>query len=242
MSDTGYRAAGAPPGLRLYAVGDIHGRFDLLRQTCDRIDADLRAQPPRAALEVYLGDYIDRGPSSAHVLDFLGRRQRMRGNLVCLMGNHEFYLLQSLRDPQAIRAWLQVGGGDTLLSYGVQPPLKFDARTLATTVTELRARLPQADLDFLASLPTTFVAGDYVFVHAGLRPGVPLGEQKPEDLMTIREPFLSCTDLFGRVVVHGHSPVREVDVRPNRINIDTGAFASGTLSCLVIEADRLRLL
>jgi serine/threonine protein phosphatase 1 len=215
-------------------VGDVHGRADLLDQVLSRIDADLAAYPDCQPIQVFLGDYIDRGPSSRSVLDLLINRSRTH-KIVCLKGNHETYVFEFLRNPAILPDWRQLGGLETLMSYGLKPPVKADAADQLELAKALSASLPKDHRQFLRSLAPSFTCGDFFFVHAGVKPGIPLAQQREADLLWIRDDFLLCEDNFGKVIVHGHTPVREPDIRPNRINIDTGAYATGRLTCLIIE-------
>jgi serine/threonine protein phosphatase 1 len=223
-----------PDKVRIYAVGDVHGRADLLDQVLSRIDADLAAYPDCQPIQVFLGDYIDRGPSSRSVLDLLINRSRTH-KIVCLKGNHETYVFEFLRNPAVLPDWRQLGGLETLMSYGLKPPVKADAADQLELAKALSASLPKDHRQFLRSLAPSFTCGDFFFVHAGVKPGIPLAQQREADLLWIRDDFLLCEDNFGKVIVHGHTPVREPDIRPNRINIDTGAYATGRLTCLIIE-------
>jgi serine/threonine protein phosphatase 1 len=232
-----------PDGTIVYAIGDVHGRADLLGALQDQIAADARASDAGRRVAVYLGDYVDRGPASRGVIDRLLDRPLPGFESVHLMGNHEAFLLQFLETVAAGPGWMMNGGRATLASYGVAPPARItDPEDLAKAQAALRAALPDDHRDFLQSLSLLHVEGDYAFVHAGVRPGVPLEEQAPSDLLWIREPFLDWSEPFERVVVHGHTIVEAPDIRPNRIGIDTGAFASGVLTSLVLEADRRWLL
>lgn len=230
--------AQVPPGLRVYAIGDVHGRADLLTQLFSGIDADMEANPTPRAVHVFLGDYIDRGPRSRDVLDLLIARG-VRHETVFLKGNHEVLVEQFLRRPESLVTWRQVGGIQTLLSYGIRPSFNPDAAEQAALARRLADALPPAHVAFLGSLKRSFSCGDFFFVHAGVRPGVPLLQQTDEDLFWIREKFLNCQDKFEKIIVHGHTPVAEVEFHSNRINVDTGAFATGRLSCLRIEADNV---
>ena len=186
-------------------------------------------------MQVFLGDYIDRGPSSRAVLDRLIDRSRTH-EIVCLKGNHETYLFEFLRNPAVLADWRRLGGLETLMSYGLEPSMKADMAEQLELAKALEVSLPKHHRQFLRSLCTSFSCGDFFFVHAGVRPGIPLEQQREEDLLWIRDDFLLCEDDFGKIVVHGHTPVREPDIRPNRINIDTGAYATGRLTCLIIES------
>jgi serine/threonine protein phosphatase 1 len=187
---------------------------------------------------VFLGDYIDRGPASRDVLDHLVIRDRTFRS-VFLKGNHEGFLTGFLSNPSILEHWQYNGGLETLLSYGVRPSLNADAATQVQLAAALDEALPESHRQFIRKLESSFVCGDYFFVHAGVRPGIPLTKQREEDLLWIRQDFLLHEEDFGKVVVHGHTPVPQPDVRPNRINIDTGAFATGQLTCLVLEDDRV---
>jgi serine/threonine protein phosphatase 1 len=231
----------APEGMRIYAIGDIHGRADLLNRLFTEIDADSARSPDAEALEIYLGDYLDRGPASRQVIDDLIARGRSR-RAVFLKGNHETYPLEFLRDPTFFGAWSQLGGRETLISYGVLPPIAPGPNEWTEIARAFAAALPAEHRDFLQDLQPYACYGDFYFVHGGVRPGVPLERQREEDLLEIREPFLSSQVDFGKVVIHGHTPALEPEFRPNRIGIDTGAYATGKLTCLVISGDTLRIL
>jgi serine/threonine protein phosphatase 1 len=227
-----------PDGTRVYAVGDIHGRADLLRALLARIDADLEAHPIAKSVQVFVGDYIDRGPHSREVLDLLIAR-RAQHPMVYLKGNHEAYAAQFLSDPSVLSDWRHMGGLNTLLSYGVRASAKDGPQERHDAAESYRQALPDSHRLFFHSLALSFTCGDFFFVHAGVRPGVPLGQQREEDLLWIRDDFLLHEEDFGKVVVHGHTPARAPDIRPNRINVDTGAYATGRLTCLVLEGDQM---
>lgn len=232
-----------PHGFRVYAVGDIHGRADLLKNLHQRIIADAAQASKSKNLVVYLGDYVDRGFEVHEVLDTL--IAGLPGNFqpVYLRGNHEEILLSFLEDLSLLEFWLAIGGQSTLANYRVAFSGIGYSKSRAQEVQKaLIERLPEKHLFFLRRLTTSFTIGDYFFVHAGVRPGVALAQQKPEDLLWIRDPFISSTDHFGARIVHGHSIVRSPEVLPNRIGLDTGAYATGILSCAVLEKDRVRLL
>ena len=217
-----------PDGLRIYAIGDIHGRYDLLQALATGIRADIAENRPRSSAEIYVGDYIDRGPQSRDVVEWLIDTPPLTDRRVCLKGNHEAMLLAALSDPVWLQHWLSNGAGATLASYGLSP------RALGA--------LPARHLDFFDDLGLTASIGSYLFVHAGIRPGLALEDQNEEDLVWIRDPFLSSDADHGVIVVHGHTPVDAPDVRQNRINIDTGAVFSGTLTCVVLEGASQRFL
>jgi serine/threonine protein phosphatase 1 len=217
----------------VYAVGDIHGRSDLLADIIDRIESDVRRRPVERVIEVYLGDYIDRGPDSKSVIDQLAVRM-VRNGAVCLRGNHESIFEEFLIHPTILPHWIQLGGLQTLASYGL-PLGTSDVSASKVIQRELQTRLPRTHQLFLQCLRSTFCCGDFLFVHAGIRPGIPLKQQDPHDLIWIREDFLTAEQQHDKIVVHGHTPVLHPDIRHNRINIDTGAWRSGVLTCVAIE-------
>jgi serine/threonine protein phosphatase 1 len=225
----------------VYAVGDVHGRADLVAELLSRIDADLEVHPALRPVHVFLGDYIDRGPDSQKVLDLLVMRSR-HYETVFLKGNHEVLFEDFLRNPEVIAAWRHMGGIETLLSYGIRPSFNPDAAEQTALARRLADVLPPAHRRFFESLQRSFSCGDFFFVHAGVKPGVPLSQQRDEDLFWIRDKFHRTGKKFEKIIVHGHHPVMDVEFHPNRINIDTGAFATGRLSCLRIEADDVRVL
>jgi serine/threonine protein phosphatase 1 len=227
------------PGIRVYAVGDIHGRLDLLDRLLAQITAYEAARPSPRTLLVFLGDYIDRGPDSRGVIERLLHGLPQGAEARFLRGNHEWMMLRCLAAPGYFPNWGMNGGWETLESYGVSGRLASDTREM---VSQLAVELPDAHLDFLQGLETSLTVGDYFFVHAGVRPGVALDQQAEQDLLFIREPFLSHDGAFGKIVVHGHTPVREPEIRENRIGIDTGAVFTGRLTALRLEEDRREFL
>jgi serine/threonine protein phosphatase 1 len=229
-----------PPGSRVYAIGDVHGRVDLLQEVLGKIERHRNAYPVANAIEVMLGDYIDRGLASFEVIELLS--SRVRNGTICLKGNHETFLLEFLQDPRILTHWQHVGGLETLTSYGLEPSLNCSTKVQEKLAAQLANRLPAHHHKFLISLPLCFALGDYFFVHAGVRPGVDLSHQSAEDLLWIRNDFLSYEGSFGKIVVHGHTPVSEPEIHDNRINLDTGAFATGNLTCAVFEDDRIMFL
>ena len=247
--------AGTPPRVaadcRVYAVGDIHGRVDLLAALHDRILDDAATATAGRKVLVYLGDYVDRGPASFDVVDLLIEAPLEGFEIVHLKGNHEDFLLRFLEDPggspeenlDQADLWFINGGDVTLHSYQV-PVLAwpFGLAELETARRAFAAALPPSHRAFFQNLKMFHVEGDYLFVHAGIRPGVPLDEQAEEDLLWIREGFLDSDADFGHMVVHGHTPEAETDVRPNRIGIDTGAYYTDRLTCLVVEGGGTRFL
>jgi serine/threonine protein phosphatase 1 len=229
-----------PSGSRVYAIGDVHGRVDLLQETFAKIDRHRNSYPIDNPMEVLLGDYIDRGPSSFDVIELLSTR--VRDGTICLKGNHEVFLENFLQDPGILASWKHCGGLETLVSYGLEPPSNPSSKAVEKLATALANRLPEHHHKFLISLPLCFTLGDYFFVHAGVRPGIDLSFQSADDLLWIRDDFLNYEGSFGKVVVHGHTPVSEPEIRNNRINLDTGAFASGNLTCAVFEDDQIMFL
>lgn len=232
-----------PDGVRVYAIGDIHGRADLLADMMQRIGNDRNAAAPvDETVLVFVGDYIDRGPDSAGVIDQLLALQRdgtYRTHL--LKGNHEAMLLDFLADGPALLQWAANGGIATLESYDIDMASMGDEEPEQLRQATLAA-IPDAHLTLLRNLDISVVVGDYAFVHAGLRPGLPLAAQSEQDLIWIRAPFLDYDGDFGKLVVHGHTPVSEPDIRANRIDIDTLAWRSGTLTALVLEGSQHRFL
>jgi serine/threonine protein phosphatase 1 len=237
--------ARTPEGLRLYAIGDVHGCDALLAEVHAAVGADLGERPVSDYRVIHIGDYEDRGPNSAGVIEELVEMMAGDERIVCLRGNHEEILLDFLDDPEnGGEAFLANGGRATLRSYGVADGTGvFFRRSAYRKLAEgLQAAMPAAHRRFLEALPLSVRFGDYLFVHAGIRPGVPLERQDAEDLIWIRDEFLSDGRDHGFVVVHGHTPASRPEVMPNRINIDTGAVYGGPLTCLVLEEDRHRFL
>jgi serine/threonine protein phosphatase 1 len=232
-----------PAGTIVYAIGDIHGRLDLLRRLEEKIQRDAAAVEAERRLIVCLGDYIDRGDDSSGVIEHLRHEPPDSFDRICLIGNHESYLLRFFDDSSVATAWLANGGHETLLSYGVSAPdgIAVDDQP-ARMQAELRDRMPQSHAAFLRKLALSHREGDYLFVHAGVRPGVPLDRQDPEDLIWIRREFLSDQRDFGAVVVHGHSIRPEPENLPNRIGVDTGAYRTGQLTCAVLWQSERRFL
>ena len=235
------RRPSLPAGVRIYAVGDIHGRLDLLNELLARIDADIALRPAERQVYVFLGDYIDRGSSSRETIDRLIEHGAAH-ETVFLKGNHELIAIKCLSDRGLFDQWLRLGGLATLVSYGVPAETLASAKQIAELQSAFHSALPQAHFRFFRDLQTSFSCGDFFFAHAGVKPDVELSHQKESDLMWIREEFLSSNRDFGKIIVHGHTPGSEIEIKPNRINIDTGAFATGRLTCLVIEDERLSVI
>jgi serine/threonine protein phosphatase 1 len=226
---------------RLYVIGDIHGRSDLLDCLIGEIERDLHSNPAGECIAVTLGDYIDRGPDSRGVLDRLARNP-FPIPYVALKGNHEQLLETFLREPEIISHWRQLGGIETLRSYGIAVEPLAAERHCVQAAAALRAALPAEHLGFLQRLKLSLDCGEYFLCHAGIRPGIPFEEQRADDLLWIRDEFLMSRSDFGKIVVHGHTPTLEPQVLPNRINIDTCAFATGRLTCLVLDKGKRRFL
>jgi serine/threonine protein phosphatase 1 len=233
-----------PPGVRIYAVGDIHGRLDLLSRMLELIARDAETLPAKTRrVLVFLGDYIDRGPDSRTVIERLLAGPLPGFRAVFLRGNHEDTLLQFLDDLNAGPGWLAYGGVATMLSYGLRLPADLPPRLRVFTAQQmLREHLPPEHLAWLRALPHYVELGGYVFVHAGIRPGVPLAQQRDQDLVWIREEFLSSMVDHGKVVIHGHTIAMQAESLPNRIGIDTGAYVTGRLTSVVLEGNERRFL
>jgi serine/threonine protein phosphatase 1 len=225
---------------RIYAIGDIHGRLDLLDQMIDRIRSDMD-EHGGSGLTVTLGDYIDRGPNSRGVIERLAHRP-FSTPYVALKGNHETFLDMFLRDPTSGPDWRRLGGLETLNSYGVPVAPLMVGRGYEAAAEQLKSLVPAEHSNFLASLKTSLDVGHYFLCHAGIRPGVPFENQSEQDLLWIRDEFLTSQVDYGKIVVHGHTPVEEPEILPNRINVDTGAFATGQLTCAVLEGKKHRFL
>lgn len=224
-----------PPGRRIYAIGDIHGCARQLSHLHARIAEDLASRPVPSALLLHIGDYVDRGADTAGVIELLVDGCPIAGmEMVNLMGNHESTMLDALSGERAAGTdWLFAGGKAALQSYGIDPDGPRDRWT---------SLVPQAHQDFLRALILMHREGGYAFVHAGVRPGIPLEQQARDDLLRSRQPFLYSEADFGAVVVHGHTPVKAPVIRHNRIAIDTGAVFGGKLTCVMLEADALGFL
>lgn len=242
-SGQGRAAFRAPEGQRIYAVGDIHGRADLLQELQEMIREDARANPACDHMLVYLGDYLDRGPFIQDTVDLVINGLADDFQITWLRGNHEQIFADFLQDPSVLPDWLDLGGMWTLTSYGLHPgPEAFRPDRSAQVRDDLIAGMPEEHLDFLRQLPLQHRLGDYLFVHAGVRPGIPMEEQTANDLLWIRDEFLSERHHLDCLVVHGHTVERQPEARSHRLGIDTGAYATGVLTCAVLEEDRIRFL
>ena len=232
------RAARAPKGRRAYAVGDIHGRLDLLDRLLADIELDIAARPAAETYLVFLGDLIDRGPQSREVVERLRTLASPSFRPVFLIGNHEEVLLRLLGGERGLlRSWLNFGGAECAQSYGADPR-QLKQLPEADALKVLRGAIPAVHADFLRTFIDTFRFGDYLLVHAGIRPGVDLAGQSQRDLRWIRAAFLDDPSDHGFLVVHGHTISEEVDERANRIGIDTGAYATGILTAIALENDQ----
>lgn len=227
--------------MRIYAVGDIHGCHDLMAEMHRRIMAEIMADRPKDWRIIYLGDYVDRGPCSRQVIDFLAHATQTDPRVIALAGNHDIGFLSFLSEPRAECMFAAYGGEATARSYGVtidfHPP-----GVLARGHAALQEAMPHHHMKFLHSLKLSATFGDFFFAHAGIKPGIPLDAQSPGDLVWIREQFLGFGGLHPKIVVHGHTPVFSAEILPNRINLDTGAFHSGRLTAMAFEGRRKRLL
>jgi serine/threonine protein phosphatase 1 len=237
---TGAKAADPAigPGKRIFAIGDIHGRLDLLDLLLARISAGMAAASPRDNILVFLGDYIDRGPAARGVIERLcGLKREASWKSIFLRGNHEHAILEFMDDPVSYGAWRSHGAAETLLSYGVMPPRFENRQDFVRARDDFARKCPPHHLEFLSRLECSHIEDDYIFVHAGIRPGVAIADQAQEDLMWIREDFLTHRRPFEKFVVHGHTPSPAPVILSNRICVDTGAHATGRLTALVLEGE-----
>jgi serine/threonine protein phosphatase 1 len=232
------RRPSLPAGVRIYAVGDVHGRLDLLDELLGWIRTDIAQRPIARPIYVFVGDYIDRGPASRETIDRL-IEHRKESECVFLKGNHELVAIKCLSDRSLFDNWMRLGGMETLASYGIPAQGPTNGRKIVELQAAFHRALPPAHFGFFRHLQLSFVCGDFFFAHAGVRPEVDLTQQKENDLLWIREDFLGSNLDFGKIIVHGHTPTAEIEVESNRINIDTGAFATGRLTCLVMEEGSL---
>jgi serine/threonine protein phosphatase 1 len=239
------RAAFAPAGRVFYVIGDIHGRADLLEDLLNQIIGDAERLEDGVEREIiFLGDYVDRGPDSRLVIDMVlaARSDRRFAAVTALKGNHEDALLRFLRDANVWPVWSQYGAHETLIAYGVAPPpANGNIEQWALARLRLEAAIPPDHLAFLEGLELSATRGDYFFVHAGVRPGVPLEHQSERDMLSIRDEFITCPEPFDKVVVHGHT-VGEPYLGANRIALDTGAYASGVLTAIKLKDGERTLL
>ncbi|WP_127144988.1 metallophosphoesterase family protein [Pelagibacterium montanilacus] len=234
------KAAGRPA--RIYAIGDVHGYLERLVEL-ERHILDDGTDCAGERWIVMIGDYVDRGPQSAQVLDHLLAPLPKGWHRICLCGNHELAMLSALSDHRAFRHWLRLGGESTLRSYGLDAKSVHEVeRDWIGARSRLLRAIPAAHRRFLQTLPVMLETPDHIFVHAGLRPGVPTARQSEEDMVWIRDAFLESDHDFGRCVVHGHTPVKEAQIGRGRINLDSGVYIGGVLSAVRIEAGTARVL
>lgn len=234
------RLPAVPEGTRYYVIGDIHGRLDLYDALIAAIDADDASRTAADTQVILLGDLVDRGPDSAGVLART-REWQARRPVRVLAGNHEEMFLGSFRKPEVLRHFLKHGGRETVLSYGLSRK-QFNSMELDELFELMPKLIPQTDIAYMESFEEMIVAGDYLFVHAGIDPALPLAEQKRSDMLWIRDRFLDHEGPLEKVVVHGHTIFGRVMDCGNRIGIDTGAFRSGVLTALVLEGDQRRVM
>ena len=232
-----------PEGCRVYAIGDIHGRAQLLETLLGKIEDDLSTSKLQDVFVIFLGDYVDRGENSKKVIDLILKWKKKGITKVALKGNHEAMMLAYLQKPDMGELWFNNGGNATLLSYGVamDPKLALHER-LEAAQKDFKAKLPKAHADFLNSLKLSFDVGDYFFVHAGARAGTPLNQQTEDDMLWIRGDFLESRKRFEKIVVHGHSIHWDPVVSERHISVDTGAYVTGKLTSVVLEGENVRFL
>jgi len=228
-------------GTRIYVVGDIHGQVNCLAQAVERIACDANARPIESIVTVFVGDYVDKGLASKEVIETLINEHRI-GSKVMLRGNHEEMMVSALNDISCMKKWCAVGGIQTLFSYGVDVREVMIGRGYEAAQVAFAKALPSAHLAWLQGLLNRYEHGDYFFCHAGINPDKPINEQEARDLLWIRGKFTENGRIRTKIVVHGHSPVERFEVKPNRINVDTGAFTTGKLACVALEADRIVVL
>ncbi len=236
--------AKVPRGTRIYAIGDVHGCVDELDQLLALINNDLDETPVDEHYLIFLGDYVDRGPDSAGVIRRLMKLQKADSNVICLKGNHEDKFLEFLSNPRPLASgFFAYGGIETSQSFGLKAkhlsaPLR-DAKKIRDLLLD---KIPKSQLKFLTDLELSVSIGDYFFCHAGIRPGIKLKKQDENDLMWIRQEFLTSSKLHPKIIVHGHTPQAEPEMLANRINVDTKCYANGILSCVVLEGCKQRFL
>ena len=238
------RGASAPENVCIYAIGDVHGRADLLKRLADTIQADADTLPEHySKVVVFLGDYVDRGFQSRQVIDFLIGDSFDGFAKVFLKGNHEAAFLEFLSNPSFGPQWARFGGAETVISYGIRPPrARTDVDEWTAVSDQLNKELPDEHRSFLQQLDLSVVIGDYAFVHAGMRPGRPIEEQTEEDLLWIRDGFLSDRSDFEQVIVHGHTPISAPYTDRRRIGVDTGAYMSGKLTAVKLAGTEVEFL
>ncbi|KAB2785928.1 serine/threonine protein phosphatase [Brucella anthropi] len=241
MNGVVFKDAKGPDGIRLYAIGDVHGRLDLLQDMHGLIHADLDHRPAHDWRIIHLGDYIDRGPRSKEVLDFLIDVSRRDKRVISLLGNHDDGFLTYLATGDVAGIFALHGGIDTARSYNVEVDFT-DADSARLGHAALVKAVPQTHIDFIRAMPRSVAFGEFFFCHAGINPAVPLDAQDPEELIWIRTAFLKWTEPFEKVIIHGHTPQSAIDIQPNRVNLDTYAWRSGQLSAIVIDGSEKRFI
>ena len=230
-----------PSGTRVYVVGDIHGQLENLQNVLGKIKADIRSRPIQDISTVFVGDYIDRGLASQAVIDTIINESEI-GSKITLKGNHEELMLAALGDAENMKDWCAVGGIQTAFSYGVDVQDLMVGRGYEAAQKSLVSAVPSGHLDWLRGLLSRYEIGDFFFCHAGIDPDRPIGAQVEADLLWIRRKFTNDERTYSKIIVHGHSPVEQVDVRHNRVNVDTGAFFTGNLACVALEAGAISLI
>lgn len=244
MSNIALGEAKTPKDTRIYAIGDVHGYLDLLFKIHDLISDDLAKSPVKHHKIIHLGDYIDRGPNSKGCLQYLINLMASNEHVSCLKGNHEEKLIRFLDDPiNTAHSFLTYGGAECALSYGVQPVhLSGSNDEMIIFRDQLLQSVPRSHIEFIGELLFSQTMGDYFFAHAGVRPGIAMDEQSNHDLMTIRKDFIAYQGLFPKVIIHGHTPHHPIEIKQNRINADTMAYATQELTAIVLEGDQYRIL
>jgi len=222
-------------GMRVYAIGDVHGCLNELKALIKKIDAHEKTAPSPSHKIIFLGDYVDRGPANCEVIDFMCSLSKSNRDCVFLKGNHDQRFEDFCQNPnQYGEEFMRWGGGPTLRDYGVVP---HPGESYASMAERLNGNMPACHIGFIKNLEFFYSIGDYYFCHAGIRPGVRLAEQSPSDLMWIRNEFIPHAYLYEKIIIHGHTMCDEPEVMPNRINIDTGCYQSGMLTALVLEGN-----
>ncbi|MEM9139147.1 MAG: metallophosphoesterase family protein [Pseudomonadota bacterium] len=226
----------APDDLRIYAIGDVHGCLDMLRELHDAIEQDLSQHPADDWTVVHVGDYVDRGPDSRGVIDYLSGLAAKDDRMVFLLGNHDLMFSRSVKgDRQMLRTWMTNGGEETLQSYGLRVDTFIERLSQNSPMDDV---FPPEHIAFLENLDHAAHMGDFFFVHAGVDPERGLDAQELDDMLWIRDRFIRDGREYEAVIVHGHTPTRRVDVKANRVGIDTGAVYGGDLTCLVLDGAR----